>query len=1544
MKRKVIRKILCIIVSMAIVITTMPMRAFSINNVEGTKISNISVKVGNKFSQVYKLNYDKLENYFIEVYYVEANRESITIINDNNKDEYEKTDYLQKPSEKPTALTHSIDDDDIPNYEDILKNYTTVDLNGEYGSVSVSDGVLLIHWVDSETEIAEAESYGIIGEEYEQFEAKVNDLNSKIYWLETENEFLVENGVQLYYTAINSDKVLLRIGHKKIEIKKNDSVQKAVDKPRTLISLAPDVEIDEIPSYEEIIKPHMTIKQEDEYSSFSTGNGELFLIHWVEEDEAFEEAENVELAYVKEKIVWASGNIIDGNSELDVWRFSGAAYKFNFDAGIYEIYYACPKTDEVTVLDAKDENDMGLENSEGHTIFKIRKDEEAYIKQFDEKLESFENNKDSIFEMINPIVKEIKSSEKCSVMTTYRFGNCNGILILDWGRNFTGEDEPAGSDVELKIQRTELETGAWVLERDLYDKKKAYIALPFGIDNTMLKISVDESVGTVNLNGNDVSKNHEGTYDLELSSTVGDKGFTNIVTLRDNDGNANIYEIVCRSAKWDSMPDKVVDYICPDSQYTNGKGLSTYGIRGVGTLLGSTETVSIYDCLGPASLGNFGGYITYYYKNAIKDNPCNPYGIDFITFGNSVDASTEFAEPGQVWVSEDGNRWYAIAGAAHYDDDTDWNASITYKKTDATEIYPFVDKSYYPLHVFDEENDDEITFKGINIGTMKGINEHGNIRPKFPAFGYTDVGERAKYLPSNEVDINGINIADNPYLGFYTKEGWQGRLFLGATDGIDLAWAVDESGQPVKFEQGIHYIKIQTASNIKNDAINEKSTEVNMVMVAEPDESKVGKTSNPKSIYIDGKKINLKNDVYVYEDVEVDGPFLVSVNADENNNVFINDKRGHNIIFEEKPAKNIVRVIVQEGKKEPLIYIFNLKEKTEDKEASAVLVMDANGGKVNDADQITCKFDEHMLNIKLPVPTNPDKSLEFMGWYTYGQDGQKKYEKYPSKVTDITLYAKWNKKNNYIPTPEKNINVTFRLIGATKSEKGIDLSNEEAGYCGSEYVNWVKTKSYTLPEGSTVADLFIKATADAGIRSKGASSGYVSTIYAPDLYGGYELSEFTNGLYSGWMYTMNGKHTDGINVQKLVDGAEVVWHYIQDYRWEVEDWFDEPNWPSLAKLNGITKYFNLWLNAPDIDPSANIKNETLSGNVITSRKGNKIVTVVKTQVTANKDIATITIKDENIPEMLKQAKENKSSEIVLDAKADEADADKVTVELPKKVAENILADTKADLTIKLPETELKLSRDALKEIVSQAKGDKLIIGIEKVKNSLDDLKKLTGESADIFTLTVKGGDREIHNFGNGIVTVRKAITDKLENKKVAAVYMPEVYIPENNPLVVMNGKRIVIDKKNFYEFTTNHFSYFALVDADEAGIEAKEMMSADEVKNLIKNLKLKVKTKALKKSIRVILKTDKTTLNNLRDNGYIVKYKFYRANKKKGKFKVVATKDVNKYTNSKITKGKTYYYKARLMVYDGDGNLVIKTSFKQCNTAKAKVKAVKKSV
>ena len=155
------------------------------------------------------------------------------------------------------------------------------------------------------------------------------------------------------------------------------------------------------------------------------------------------------------------------------------------------------------------------------------------------------------------------------------------------------------------------------------------------------------------------------------------------------------------------------------------------------------------------------------------------------------------------------------------------------------------------------------------------------------------------------------------------------------------------------------------------------------------------------------------------------------------------------------------------------------------------------------------------------------------------------------------------------------ISVSFRLIGAEQATRDVDLGEDP--YLPA-YVTWIPTTTYELNAGATVYDLWVLATGETGIRSVGADRNYVKTVYAPNTLGGYSLSEFANGRRSGWMYTINGSHPGyGLKEQPLHDKDVVVWHFVNDYSYEVDDWYSEGSWQAL----GDGSYYNLWLKAPD---------------------------------------------------------------------------------------------------------------------------------------------------------------------------------------------------------------------------------------------------------------------------------------------------------------------------------------------------------------------------
>lgn len=124
-----------------------------------------------------------------------------------------------------------------------------------------------------------------------------------------------------------------------------------------------------------------------------------------------------------------------------------------------------------------------------------------------------------------------------------------------------------------------------------------------------------------------------------------------------------------------------------------------------------------------------------------------------------------------------------------------------------------------------------------------------------------------------------------------------------------------------------------------------------------------------------------------------------------------------------------------------------------------------------------------------------------------------------------------------VGTPE---NSTSKPGGGTTSGQNIIAA---ISICPDSKTEWLST-THTLAEGSTAADLIVKALDAAGMQGVGAGSGYVKSVTK----GGVTLAEKDKGPNSGWMYTVNGKSTQAaINGYTLKTGDMVKLYYVEDY-------------------------------------------------------------------------------------------------------------------------------------------------------------------------------------------------------------------------------------------------------------------------------------------------------------------------------------------------------------------------------------------------------------
>ncbi len=162
--------------------------------------------------------------------------------------------------------------------------------------------------------------------------------------------------------------------------------------------------------------------------------------------------------------------------------------------------------------------------------------------------------------------------------------------------------------------------------------------------------------------------------------------------------------LCCSEASaWSDYASKVVEYIPGEGigvDFIDGQpfnnpetalGRPTVDTTGDGFNIPLDEPVplvavnSAFRSFEMVSIG-IGGHLTLTFDHPVQDDPCNPYGIDFIIFGNSfhisgggqpwangdpndtVVSGALFAEPALVSVSQDGMSWFTFFDGPFADD------------------------------------------------------------------------------------------------------------------------------------------------------------------------------------------------------------------------------------------------------------------------------------------------------------------------------------------------------------------------------------------------------------------------------------------------------------------------------------------------------------------------------------------------------------------------------------------------------------------------------------------------------------------------------------------------------------------------------------------------------------------------------------------------------------------------------------------------------------------------------------------------------------
>lgn len=383
-----------------------------------------------------------------------------------------------------------------------------------------------------------------------------------------------------------------------------------------------------------------------------------------------------------------------------------------------------------------------------------------------------------------------------------------------------------------------------------------------------------------------------------------------------------------------SAPTSVVSYL-PIGQFANNSGWGYLGTKFAGKTAPETTGVS---------LGSFGGFIEFKFENGIKNDEKNPYGIDFVIYGNAFNGNPE---AGAVQVSEDGTTWYELAGSNYYNDNFTYNApssgfskaysgtlrntSVVYTKgssrvsaklgsLNAVEVCP---AAWFPLTtnftafandptggahcasgVSVNLSGDTLTFTGVTaIADSDTTADY--------AFGYADV------TPNGSPDQYGDAV--NPYTP-YTSDKTGG-------DGFDLEWAVDIStGLPVDVTgKTFHYVRVYSAV-LDFGRFGETSAEITGIFTtANKATTSVGRTAAP-TITVAGDNISTiatptyKGNTVIYDlgGLFADDEIVVS-NTAASSSVYINNVNA--TTYSVVKNDQIVRVIVQNETAAPYIVI-----------------------------------------------------------------------------------------------------------------------------------------------------------------------------------------------------------------------------------------------------------------------------------------------------------------------------------------------------------------------------------------------------------------------------------------------------------------------------------------------------------------------------------------------------------------------------------------------------------------------------------------------
>lgn len=474
---------------------------------------------------------------------------------------------------------------------------------------------------------------------------------------------------------------------------------------------------------------------------------------------------------------------------------------------------------------------------------------------------------------------------------------------------------------------------------------------PFSFSMIMSNRSLVDGCPAVSNNGTFAWAYDENTGEESTTTPYGlatlPTGSSSVITVTTASGTEIKFNCSTPNGGTTAAGVEVYAFLPAPGQFTN-EGVTTGGwgdiYDGNGNLKANSST--------GVSLGFFGGYVVYKFDNPVANASTNPYGADFIVYGNAFWGNSE---PGCVQVSQDGNTWYDIAGSRYYDGSTVKNYSLTYQNPNVSEdagiasagsnlgtlaavnytggesgtitTNTFHNHSWFPLNAnyfvgrngntaLDKVSElpfasrtasggvtNTLTLSGVKLGSVSTSDTAGY------GFGYCDVH------PNNTL---GGSVAYNPYQTFTSSSDYNTKTAnTSGGDPIDISWAVNPDGSPANLSS-IQYVRIYTGAAQMNGIFGEISTEACGIAAC----TGTGSGAATSDLFIlngDGEAI----DINVASKTTVSsGTYYVVSDADY---VYVNGVSV--VVTEDSPyalqvtSGDMVQVIAQSGTESPVLTV-----------------------------------------------------------------------------------------------------------------------------------------------------------------------------------------------------------------------------------------------------------------------------------------------------------------------------------------------------------------------------------------------------------------------------------------------------------------------------------------------------------------------------------------------------------------------------------------------------------------------------------------------